>query len=161
MTPFVSVIIPHRNDSEKLRLCIEALNNQTYPRDKYEIIVIDNGSENIHKQRLIEINNDHNITLFNEPKLSSYAARNLGIENAKGDFYGFTDADCIPELDWIENAIKEFKNNSQYQIIGGKIDLFFRVQNNPNTVELYEKIHSFRQDHFIKADIRCNTPNKW
>ncbi|NJR32909.1 MAG: glycosyltransferase, partial [Chamaesiphon sp. CSU_1_12] len=41
---FVSVIIPVFNDAERLRLCLEALQNQTYPQNLYEVIVVDNGS---------------------------------------------------------------------------------------------------------------------
>ena len=35
-------------------------------------------------------------------------AHQVGVENAKGDFIAFTDADCIPERNWIENLVKEF-----------------------------------------------------
>lgn len=150
MTPFVSVIIPHKNDSERLELCLKALYKQTYPRDKYEIIVIDNASDKFHLGKIKSLACNRNFIMLSEPKLSSYAARNLGLKNAKGDYLAFTDSDCIPERDWIENAINEFNNNNHKQIIGGKIELFYQDLDNPKTVELYEKIHSFRQNDFIK-----------
>lgn len=43
--PFVSVIIPVLNDSERLQTCLKALENQTYPKSMYEVIVVDNGSD--------------------------------------------------------------------------------------------------------------------
>jgi len=150
MAPIVSVIIPHRNDSNRLVQCIKALTKQTYPRNLYEIIVIDNCSDNIHKQRLIEINNDYNITLFNEPKLSSYAARNLGLKNAKGSFIAFTDSDCIPEPNWIEYGLNAFSNCFNCGFISGKVDLFFKEENNPNAIELFEYIFALNQENYIK-----------
>ena len=41
---------------------------------------------------------------------SSYAARNKGIHNSKGEIIAFTDADCRPESDWLENLVKPFVN---------------------------------------------------
>lgn len=159
MTPFVSVIIPHRNDSEKLSLCINALNKQTYPSDLYEIIVVDNCSATIHIEKLKEINKDYKITLLTEPKLSSYAARNLGLLHAKGEYIAFTDSDCIPETDWIEKSMEFFNNNNNGKFVGGKIELFFKEKNNPNTVELFEKIYSFRQHIFINDHSFAATAN--
>ena len=44
-TPFVSVIIPVYNDPERLKTCLQALEEQTYPKSAYEVIVVDNGSD--------------------------------------------------------------------------------------------------------------------
>lgn len=46
--PFVSVIIPVFSDAERLRICLMALEQQTYPRSFYEVIVVDNGSNKGH-----------------------------------------------------------------------------------------------------------------
>ncbi len=43
--PFVSVIIPVYNDTERLQRCLDALEEQTYPADRYEVVVVDNGSD--------------------------------------------------------------------------------------------------------------------
>ena len=149
MTPFVSVIIPHRNDSYRLAQCIEALTNQTYPRKMYEIIVVDNCSDNIHKQKLTNINNDYKIILLNQPKLGSYAARNLGCEHSKGNFIAFTDSDCIPEPEWIENGLNAFSNCINCGFIGGRVNLFFKEDNNPNSIELYDILFALNQENYI------------
>ena len=44
-TSFVSVIIPVYNDTERLKRCLGALENQTYPKNLYEVVVVDNGSD--------------------------------------------------------------------------------------------------------------------
>lgn len=150
MKPIVSVIIPHRNDSCRLAQCIDALTNQTYPRNAYEIIVVDNYSDNIHKQKLRNINNDYNIVLLNQPKLGSYAARNLGLKHSKGSFIAFTDSDCIPEADWIENCLNAFSKIDNCGFIGGRINLFFKEENNPCSLELFDKLFSLNQEKYIK-----------
>ncbi|MEO1376787.1 MAG: glycosyltransferase [Cyanobacteria bacterium J06635_10] len=43
--PFVSVIIPVFNDSKRLKKCLTKLESQSYPRNRFEVIVIDNNSE--------------------------------------------------------------------------------------------------------------------
>ncbi len=149
MTPFVSVIIPHRNDSYRLAQCIEALTNQTYPRKMYEIIVVDNCSDNIHKQKLTNINNDYKIILLNQPKLGSYAARNLGFEHSKGDFIAFTDSDCVPEPDWIENGLNAFSESDNCGFIGGRVNIFFNEENNPSSLELFDNLFSLNQENYI------------
>ena len=96
--PFVSVIVPVYNDGQRIGKCIEALLIQTYPQAHFEIIIVDNGS-NDNTRSVIE---EHPVKLLVEDRIqSSYAARNKGIKNAKGEVIAFTDADCIPAPDWI------------------------------------------------------------
>ena len=159
MKPFVSILIPHRNDSDKLVLCINALINQTYPNDKYEIIVIDNCSDELHREKVNNLHDNGNFTLLFEPKLSSYAARNLGLKHVKGEYIAFTDADCIPASDWIEKGVEFFSKSGKDEFIGGRIELFYKENNNPNTVELFEKIYSFRQHIFITDHSFAATAN--
>lgn len=152
MTPFVSVIIPHRNDSDRLLQCINALYSQTYPREQFEIIVVDNCSDKHHKQKLTNINNDYDIKLLNQTKIGSYAARNLGLKHSKGAFIAFTDSDCIPEPEWIENGLNAFLIINNCGFIGGKVDLFFNDENNPGSVELFDYLISLNQEKYIKEN---------
>lgn len=149
MKPFISVIIPHRNDSKRLELCLSALNNQSFQRNSFEIIVIDNCSNDYHMTQAEKITKDFNATLLSQTIPSSYAARNLGLKHAKGEIIAFTDSDCIPDSNWLNNGINFMKEYGQCKIIGGKIDLFYKTPGKPNTVELFEKIFSFRQKIFI------------
>jgi glycosyltransferase involved in cell wall biosynthesis len=81
--PFVSIIVPVYNDAERLKICLEALQTQTYPETCYEVIVIDNASDNDIKH---EFRRYKNIQIEIEPRKGSYAARNKGISLAKGDY---------------------------------------------------------------------------
>lgn len=145
---FVSVIIPVFNDSERLKICLQALENQTYPQKFYEIIVVDNGSiENIK----VLVNNFAQALTTYENTPGSYAARNQGISIAKGEILAFTDSDCIPALDWIEKGVKSLLNTPNCGLVAGRIDFFFKNPEEPTPVELYESVElSFEQDINIK-----------
>lgn len=124
MERFVSVIIPVFNDAERLKICLTALETQTYPQDCYEEIVVDNGSdeslENIVKQ-------------FPQAKLAycnnpgSYAARNHGISLAKGEILAFTDSDCIPASDWLTMGVKRLVATANCGLVAGKIEIFLKI----------------------------------
>ena len=110
----VSVVIPTYNRKESLKETLESLFNQTYPKDKYEIIVCDDdkstdGTEGLVKELMK--NSPCKITYFKVK--SKYkgpaAARNVGIENADGEIIGFTDDDCVASPNWIEEAVPYFE----------------------------------------------------
>ncbi len=110
MKDFVSVIIPHLNSSDKLDLCLRSLDDQTYDKNLYEVIVVDNDSDKNHWENLLRLSSLYNITLLKEPKRSSYAARNTGLQKAGGGgIIAFTDSDCIPCPGWIEMGVSSLK----------------------------------------------------
>lgn len=138
--PYVSVVIPVYNDPERLKMCLEALENQTYPTRCYEVIVVDNGSD-----ESIEgiVNQFGQAVATYESRIGSYAARNKGISLAKGDIIAFTDADCIPASDWIEKGVASLVSVSNCGLVAGKVELFSKLEQ-PNTVELFESIGWWR-----------------
>ncbi|MHC4753150.1 MAG: glycosyltransferase family 2 protein, partial [Planctomycetota bacterium] len=145
--PFVSVIIPVYNDLERLRTCLEALEEQSYPRYLYEVIVVNNNpSENI-EPFITHFNNVHVIC---ESHRGSYAARNKGIYNAKGAVLAFTDSDCIPLKDWIEKGVKNLLNQRNVGLVAGKIEITVGDPENPTAIELYEQITAFKQKMYIE-----------
>jgi glycosyltransferase involved in cell wall biosynthesis len=146
--PFVSIIIPVFNDNKRLKNCLQALEKQTYPQECYEIIVVDNGSQEDVKSVVIQFSQT---TLAYENCPGSYVARNKGISLAKGEAIAFTDADCIPDPDWIEKGVAALVSEPNIGLIAGRIDLFVKDPSNPNPIELYESIAmSFPQDQFLK-----------
>jgi len=146
---FVSIVIPVFNDAKRLKLCLNALENQTYPKYLYEVIVVDNGSnkeQNISS--LVAQFEQARITYESSP--GSYAARNKGISIAKGEIIAFTDADCIPTIDWVENGVKNLLHTPNCGLVAGKIDIFFKDPNHLSVVELYESIMALPQLEFLK-----------
>lgn len=143
----ISVIIPVYNDSKRLKICLEALENQTYPQDLYEVIVVDNNSkENIQAT----VDRFDRVKLTSEKKPGSYAARNRGISLAKGEILAFTDSDCIPAANWLEMGIKRLKSVSNCGLVGGKIEIFFKDPHNPTAAEIYDTATNLQQKKYIE-----------
>ncbi len=147
-TFIVSVIIPDLNDSRRLKICLEALENQTYPKNLYEVIVVDNGSEE-DIQALVT--NFSQAKFICESRPGSYTARNKGLSIAKGDVIAFTDSDCIPAKDWIENGVRNLIKVPNCGLVGGRIEIFFKNPDKPTAVELYESIIEFPQNLFVEV----------
>jgi cellulose synthase/poly-beta-1,6-N-acetylglucosamine synthase-like glycosyltransferase len=145
--PFVSIIIPHFNDPVRLEHCLTRLNNQTYPADRYEIIVVDNGSDQ-SPEGVTAVSNHSRLLFENKP--SSYAARNHGITEAHGEIIAFTDSDCLPELDWIEQGIRTITQDDQIGFIAGKVDVFPMDHKHPTIVEQYEMLRAFPIQEFME-----------
>jgi len=119
----VSVVIPTYNRKEKLTKVLKALAIQNFPKEKYEVIVVDDGgSQNI----LSVINNfpGINIKYIYQQRSGPGTARNTGIRISQGEIICFTDDDCIPDRTWLEQYYKIFINsNYKYKIIGGKTEV--------------------------------------
>lgn len=112
----VSVIIPAYNAAQTIRGCLEAVQMQTYPRESYEILVVDDGSTD-ETPRLAET--FLYIRVLHSVHRGPAAARNLGARTATGDFILFTDADCEPASNWIEAMLAPLTNSGE-DIIGAK-----------------------------------------
>lgn len=146
--PLVSVIIPVYNDGDKLKKCLTALEQQTYPSDRYEIIVVDNNSQESIKDAVQAYKS---IILAFEERPGSYIARNRGIALSQGDILAFTDADCIPSPQWLEKGVAALQSIPNVGLVAGRIDLFPKDPQNPNPFELYESIvMGFPQQDFIE-----------
>lgn len=150
--PFVSVIIPVFNDAKRLKICLECLENQTYPKNRFEIIVIDNGSEEAENIASVVTNFKQAIAAY-ESLSGSYTARNKGISQAKGEVIAFTDADCIPATNWIENGVKNLLQTPECGLVAGKVEILFQNPNRLTTAELYQKIFNpMPQQEFIERE---------
>lgn len=132
----VSVIIPMYNSEQYLDKLFEALDKcDFYESD--EIIIIDNGSTDASRAICKKYANNkpklYKILEFTD-KADSYATRNHGVKNAKGDILVFTDSDCMPTQKWLEvarNCINEG------EVMAGDIQL--EVENN-GIWELYDSV---------------------
>lgn len=152
---YVSVIIPTYRDWRRLSLCLDALAKQTYPKEMFEVIVINNDPDDKAPEDFLL---PENCKVIVEEKPGSYAARNTGLRMAKGEIIGFTDSDCIPDKDWIKNAITYLKNNASCSRIGGNILVFYKSLK-PSLIEQYNNVYSFPQKWHVNKDGTCVTAN--
>ncbi|WP_413160846.1 glycosyltransferase [Capilliphycus salinus ALCB114379] len=147
--PFVSVIVPVYNDAERLKHCLNALDRQTYPQNSYEVIVVDNGSDPAENIDSV-VGGFRQAFCIYESAPGSYAARNRGISIAKGEIIAFTDADCIPAFDWLEQGVTRLQKVPNCGLVVGKIELFFQNPDKITSVELYESITAFPQKELLE-----------
>lgn len=137
--PFVSVIIPVYQDRERLEICLNHLGCQSYPKNRYEVIVADNGSDNYDSIEALVAQYD-NVRIVQELSPGSYAARNKGIEASQGDILAFTDADCQPSPTWIEMGVKHLMNNPDCGAVGGRIEMFYANPDNVTIPDLFDRV---------------------
>ena len=156
-TPFVSIIIPVYNDAERLQRCLTALEQQTYPKAKYEVIVVDNGSTKGDMTAIVAAFDQAKMAI--EPRPGSYAARNHGLTLAKGDIIAFTDADCIPAENWLENGVAMLLQTPNCGLVAGKIDVFFQDPTQLTLVERYERVMAFQQREHLEQYHYGSTAN--
>lgn len=115
LKPVVSVVIASYNQQSTIERCLESVLNQK-TKIPYEIIVVDsssNGAADIAKSFVPRIK-----LISCKQRTSWGAARNIGIERAKGSIIAFTDSDCVVSDNWIEEICKAHKN---YSVVGGTI----------------------------------------
>ena len=115
--PFVSVIVPARNEADNITTCLEHLARQTYPRDRYEIIVVDDRSEDGTGQivsRLIP-----QLPVVVRLIRQEFVPENWGpkkhaiktaIESSSADIIMTTDADTRPERKWLRSMVQYMEN---------------------------------------------------
>ena len=100
-----SVIVPVYNDP-RVEACISSLLTQDYPKELYEVIVVDNNSNDTTS----EVIQRFNVKYVREDRKGSYFARNKGLEIAKGDVAAFIDADCVAAPHWLSELLRDFKD---------------------------------------------------
>jgi len=146
--PFVSVVIPVYNDTDRLRDCLQALTDQTYPASQFEVLVVDNGSECPPPAAMQTI--CAQCSFLTHPQGGSYAARNAGIEASRGDVLAFIDSDCLPSKEWIEEGVKVLHAHHWDVVAGGRVAVSYFDKDHPTACELYETVFAFNQKYYIE-----------
>jgi glycosyltransferase involved in cell wall biosynthesis len=117
--PFFSIIVPTYNRPRQLRSCLKAISRLDYPRNCFEIIVVDDGNNVCMGPIVASFKDRLDVTLVRQWHAGPAVARNTGAIRAKGEFLAFTDDDCAPASDWLHKLAARFINASD-QAVGGK-----------------------------------------
>jgi cellulose synthase/poly-beta-1,6-N-acetylglucosamine synthase-like glycosyltransferase len=99
------VVVPAYQAAGVIGECVAALDEQTLPRERYEILVVDDASTDATGEVARAAGADGVVEIDHA---GPSAARNQGVEAAQGELVLFTDADCIPAPDWIERMAAPF-----------------------------------------------------
>lgn len=108
---FVSIIIPFRNEEENLISSLKSIESQSYPKDKFEVIYVNDSSDDNSLGLLTKNVKNNNIRIVTVPKDYSLHAHKkravrFGIENAKGQIIVTTDADCTHNQEWLVSLVQ-------------------------------------------------------
>lgn len=140
----VSVIIPHYNDLERLRHCLDRLDRQTAPRSVYDVLVVDNNSRcGLDDVRRVAAASA-NVILGAEQ--GAGPARNAGVAASKGEILAFIDSDCVPADDWIENGVLALESGD---VIGGRVDVLPEHPGRLSATEAFESVFAFDFERYI------------
>lgn len=141
---FISFIVPVLNMADTLGKCLESIKNVDYPKDNFEIIVMDNGSSDSS----IEIAKQFTDRIFIDSKATIAKLRNKGAKEAKGTFLSFVDADCIIPKDYLKDALGYFKD-SNVGLVGSRTYIVF---DNATWIEKTWKVHFDKDSDINKVN---------
>ncbi|MCH9651935.1 MAG: glycosyltransferase family 2 protein [Deltaproteobacteria bacterium] len=113
--PLISVVVPFFNSERHIAACVESLLSQEDVGGIFEVILIDNGSQD-DSASLVKPYGD--LILLKEEKPGAYAARNTGIRRARAPLIALTDADCVVDRHWLR-SIREGMEDSATGILLG------------------------------------------
>jgi mycofactocin system glycosyltransferase len=132
--PSISVIIPVKNRPQDIRECLTSLDSLDYPKNKVEILVVNDGSTDSTRKMI----QTFKIRAIHLPQsIGASACRNLAAREADGDLLGFTDSDCMVHPHWLRELTPYF-NEERVGIVGGGVTNFYHR----SSLDRYEEIKS-------------------
>lgn len=129
LLPNVSIVIPVFNEERYLPSCLTSLMSLSYPKDRHEILLIDNGSTD----RTLEIARGFSeVTIHVKENVKVGAVRNYGVQKAKGSVIVFLDSDCVVSREWLTDGVLKLTANPD-GAIGGR----YLLREDPSWLEKY------------------------
>ena len=117
--PSFSIVIPTYGRPGPLATCLASLTRLDYPRDRFEVIVVDDGSPVPLEAAVAPVRHRLDITLHRQANAGPASARNTGASLARGAFLAFTDDDCTPAPGWLACLAERFRATPR-AMIGGR-----------------------------------------
>jgi len=99
--PTYSVVVPTFQRPDALERCLDALGAQTLERERFEVIVVDDGSREPPRAIVARAAAALDVRLLEQPNAGPATARNTGARAARGAYVVFTDDDCRPDPEWL------------------------------------------------------------
>lgn len=149
----VSVVIPTYNKKDFLEITLTALGLQTYPSEKYEVVVINDGSTDQTETLVSSLKTPYQINYTRQENKGRSSARNHGIEKAKGETIIFIDDDCVPAPSFIESHMKYHREHDTAVVLGYKYLTFSQMLPDRSsrkellieTLDRHEPLHPLRE----------------
>jgi cellulose synthase/poly-beta-1,6-N-acetylglucosamine synthase-like glycosyltransferase len=118
--PFVSVIVPCRNERDYIGRCLETVFTQTWPAARLEVIVVDGMSDDGTREILTRLVEQYpNLEIVDNPRLTAPAAMNIGLDGAGGDFVVRVDAHAAIPPKYVEVGVRYLEEHPDVWCVGG------------------------------------------
>lgn len=143
--PFVSVIIPHFQDLGGLELCLDALDTQTYPRDRFEVVVADNNSP-VGLAAVRAVTRDRASLVYVAEK-GAGPARNGAVAASRGEVLAFIDSDCVAEPAWLAEGVEAL---AAFDLVGGRVRVLVTDPLKMTASEAFERVFAFDFKTYIE-----------
>ncbi len=122
ITPFVSILIPIRNEAAYIDRCLQAVFSQNYPLDCLEVLISDGMSEDGTKAKLETIQSlQPSVKIFDNLGLIVPMGLNILIPNARGEILIRVDGHCIIAPDYVKNCVTHLQN-CEANAVGGPME---------------------------------------
>jgi GT2 family glycosyltransferase len=110
-SPVLSVVVPTQGRPRYLERCLHALAGAEYPRDRFEVVIVNDGG-GLEVERVVSSAEDRLAVALVEPEgTGPSAARNAGAMSSRGEFIAFTDDDCEPAPQWLAALERALERN--------------------------------------------------
>ncbi len=144
--PRLAIIIPHYNDTIRLKRCLEALEPQVDAG--MEVVVADNAST----QDLAPIRARFDWVRFvTQPEAGAGLARNAGVAAATAPWLAFIDADCVPDKTWALRAL-HLSSGDADTVTGGRVDVFDETPPPRSGAEAFEAVFAFKMRRYLDEE---------
>ena len=124
---YISIIVPFRNESLNILKSLKSLEELNYPKDKFEVIYVNDSSGDDSLEKITGVFKSDNIKIISVPQNFSLNAHKkravkFGIKNSRGSIIFTTDADCILQPDWLKNMMHCFEENTGF--VSGPVEFY-------------------------------------
>lgn len=117
-----SIVIPTYNRPKQLARCLQAIDRLTYPRNGFEVIVVDDGTNTPSGSVVDAIPDRLPVRVIAQPNSGPAVARNRGAAEARGEFLAFTDDDCAPAPTWLDALAGAFLDHPDCGVGGRTVN---------------------------------------
>ena len=142
--PRVTVVIPVKDDLARLNLALACLAEQDYPVDRFDVVVVDSGSD---PPLVVTPPPSLDVRVVRVDRPGSYLARNTALAETTARVLAFTDADCLPSPGWLSSAVMRL--DATNAIVTGPVEVFALVATRPRPAEAWELVHAFPQQRYV------------
>lgn len=116
--PFISVVVPAHNRPTQLGALLSAIAEQSYPTAAFEVLVCDDGSNPALAELIPFRHAAFSLRFLRRPQAGPAAARNRGLNEARGTIVAFMDDDCLPDPAWLESIAEAFADPNTFAVHG-------------------------------------------